>query len=269
MQAGSAASDQAVIAAVEEVTSRGGDASQLGDELFAVVAILDAQPPLRRAMSEPAVPNDAKQALAKGVLHERVTEATEEVVAQAVAQRWSHASDLADSLERAGAAAHLIKAEQAGALDEVEDELFRFARIVDASPQLREALSDRRTAPSAKRRLLETLLDGKVAEPTARLLAQAVSGRGRTFLLQLENYQVTAAARGARLLATARVASPLTDAQFTRLHSALEAQYDQAVLLNVIVDPDVLGGVRVDIGDEVIDSTVVNRLAEARRRLAG
>jgi F-type H+-transporting ATPase subunit delta len=266
MSIGSAASEQAVIAAVEDV---GADASRVGDDLFGVVAMLDQQPPLRRAMSEPAVPSAAKESLVRGVLHGQVSEAAEQVVATAVAQRWSHSQDLGNALENAGVSAHLIDAEQQGTLDEVEDELFRFGRIVEASRQLRDALSDRRTPPEAKRRLLETLLAGKASEPTARLLAQAVVGRGRPFLLKIVDFQELAAARGARLLATARVARSLTDEQYTRLHSALEAQFDRSVLLNVIVDPEVLGGARIAIGNEVMDSTVASRLAEARRRLAG
>jgi F-type H+-transporting ATPase subunit delta len=270
MSAGSIASEQAVVSAVENVMADGSsDASQIGDDLFAVVAILDGQPPLRRAMSEPAVPNEAKEALVKGVLHGHVSAEAEQVVVAAVAQRWSRSHDLGDALERAGVVAHLIKAEQQSALGDVEDELFRFGRIVEGSRQLRDALSDRRTPPKPKRQLLQTLVGAKVSDPTARLLAQAVVGRGRPFLLKIVDFDELAAARGARGLATARVANALTDEQQQRLHTALESQFDRSVLLNVIVDPDVVGGVRITIGDEVIDSTVATKLADARRRLAG
>jgi F-type H+-transporting ATPase subunit delta len=270
MSIGSAASETAVITAVEDVTTDGqADASRVGDDLFAVVAILDSQPPLRRAMSEPAVPGAAKESLVRGVLHGKVSESAEQVVVAAVAQRWSHSHDLGNALEKAGVAAHLIDAEHQGTLDEVEDELFRFGRIVEASRGLRDALSDRRTPPGPKRKLLDTLLADKASEPTARLLAQAVVGRGRPFLLKVVDFEELAAARGLRLLATARVSKSLTDEQHTRLHSALEAQFDRSVLLNVIVDPELLGGVRLAIGDEVLDSTVATKLADARRRLAG
>jgi F-type H+-transporting ATPase subunit delta len=263
------AAQQAIVAAVEEAAAGGVDASQLGDDLFAVVALLDAQPPLRRAMSEPAVPAAAKESLVHGVLHGHISQPTETVIAVAVNQRWSHSQSLGNALERAGVIAHLITAEQQGILDEVEDELFRFGRIVEASRRLREGLSDRRTPVEAKRRLLDTLVSGKVSAPTARLLAQAVAGRGRPFLLSIADFQELAADRGSRLLAIARVAAALSDEQHDRLHRALEAQFDRPVLLNVIVDPELLGGVRVTIGNEVLDSTVSSKLAEARRRLAG
>jgi F-type H+-transporting ATPase subunit delta len=271
MPVGSAGAEQAVIEAVEQAAAADGsvDASRIGDDLFAVVAILDEQPPLRRAMSEPAVPTAAKESLVQGMLHGHITAGAEQIITTAVAQRWSHSGDLGNALERAGIIAHLVKAEQQGMLDEVEDELFRFGRIVESSRRLRDALSDRRTPPTPKRRLLETLIGAKVSEPTSRLLAQAVVSRGRPFLLKIVEFQELTAARGARLLATARVAKALTSEQHTRLHSALETQYDRSVLLNVIVDPDLLGGVRVSIGNEVMDSTVAMKLAEARRRLAG
>jgi F-type H+-transporting ATPase subunit delta len=269
MSVASVAAEQAVAAAVEEATAAGADAAQLGDDLFGIVAVLDSQPPLRRALSEPAVPTAAKESLAGGVFHGHVSEAAEQVLSAAVAERWTRARDLGNALESAGVVAHLVTAEQQGVLDEVEDELFRFGRIVEASRGLRDALSDRRTPAEPKRKLLASLLDGKASEPTQRLLAQAVVGRGRQFLLKIVDFEELAAARGARLLATARVAEPLTDDQQARLHSALEAQFDRSVLLNVIVDPEVLGGVRVSIGNEVMDSTVASKLAGARRRLAG
>jgi F-type H+-transporting ATPase subunit delta len=270
MPAASVAAEQAVVDAVERVTAEGkADASRIGDELFAVVAILDSEPPLRRAMSDPAVPNAAKESLVHGVLRGHISEQAEQVVVEAVSQRWSHSHDLGNALEKAGVAAHLIDAERQGSLDEIEDELFRFGRIVEGYRRLRDALSDRSTPTQAKRKLLESLVDGKVSEPTERLLAQAVVGRGRPFLLKILEFQQLAAARGSRLLATARVPKTLSSEQHNRLHAALEAQFDSAVLLNVIVDPDVLGGVRVAIGNEVIDSTIATRLAEARRRLAG
>jgi F-type H+-transporting ATPase subunit delta len=270
MSVGSDAAAQAVVAAVEDVTADGrADASRVGDDLFAVVAILDSQPPLRRALSEPAVPSAAKEALVGGVFHGYLSEGAEQVVAAAVGQRWSHAQDLGNALENAGVVAHLVTAEQQGTLDEVEDELFRFGRIVESSRQLRDALSDRQTPPEPKRKLLADLLGDKTSEPTARLLAQAVVGRGRPFLLKIVDFQEVAAARGSRLLATARVAQTLTNEQYTRLHSALEAQFERSVLLNVIVDPTLLGGVRISIGNEVMDSTVASKLGEARRRLAG
>jgi F-type H+-transporting ATPase subunit delta len=229
--------------------------------------VLDAEPTLRRSVSEPAIPNAAKMQLVTGVFHGKVGDAAEQVLQRAVEQRWSRVGALADALERAGVVAHVVAAEQAGQLDALEDELFRFGRIVDGSPALREALGDRAAPLQAKRTLIDTLTRGKVGVSTRHLLEQAASGRGRQFTLQLEDYQKVTATRRNRLLATVRVAHELGPEQLRRLGSALEAQYNHPVHLNVIVDPEVLGGVRVTIGDEVIDSTIATRLADAERRL--
>ena len=73
----------------------------------------------------------------------------------------------------------------------------------------------------------------------------------------------------AQAVATVRVARPLPDAEVDRLAAALTAQYGRPVHLNLLVDPSVLGGIRVEIGDDVIDGTVSSRLDDARRRLVG
>lgn len=269
MPSGSTQSQAAVEAAVDKVVDAGADAPVLGDDLFAVVGILDSEPSLRRVLTEPSVPAEAKSQLLANLLTGKVSEAASEVVSSAVEHRWSRGRDLADALEHAGYAAHLAKAEADGQLDAVEDELFRFERIVDAEPRLREALGDRLAPASVKRELVDSLLSEKVTETTRRLVNHVVSGRERSFAAAVEALQRAAAGRRDRFVATVRVASPLTATQSRRLATALKREYGHAVQLNVIVDPRVLGGVRVNIGDDIIDSTIASRLAEAHRRLAG
>jgi F-type H+-transporting ATPase subunit delta len=269
MPAGSTQSQALLVEAVDDALEAGADATVVGDELFALVGILDAQPALRRVLTEPSVPAEAKARLMASLLADKVSEATEKIVDAAVGMRWSHGSDLADGLERAGAACHIIKAEQDGDLDSLEDELFRFSRILVGARGLRDTLGNRRAPIEAKRELVDNLLDGKVTTSTMALVRQAVSGRGGPLPIVLRRFQELAAARRERLVALVRVAAALTDDQAERLAEALGDQYGKRVHLNVIVEPDVLGGVRVQIGDEVIDSTVATRLAEARRRLAG
>jgi F-type H+-transporting ATPase subunit delta len=121
----------------------------------------------------------------------------------------------------------------------------------------------------AKRGLLDALLRDKVPPVTLALVQQAASGRHRSFGAALTEFQRLAAARRQRLIATVRVARPLDDASYRRMADALSGRYGGRVHLNVIVDPDVLGGARVEIGDEVVDGTVANRLEDVRRRIAG
>jgi F-type H+-transporting ATPase subunit delta len=269
MQGVSASSLAVVLGGVREVLNRGAEPAALGQELFALVDLLDAQPTLRRLLTDPSVDVEAKTELIRQLLEGKVSRATGQVLVLAVGRRWHANRDLADALEHAGVTSYVAAADQAGQLDELDDELFRFGRIVEAAPALRDALSDRSAPLTARRRLLQSLLQDKASEPAQRLLAEALAARHPAFTAAIAAYQDIAAGYRDRLVATVRVAAPLSSRLEQRLAAALHHQYGHAVDLNVIVDPTVLGGVRVLIGDEVIDSTVATRLEDARRRLAG
>ena len=120
---------------------------------------------------------------------------------------------------------------------------------------------------SAKQQLVRSLVEDKVSPSTLDLLLQLATGRQRSLAGGLELYSEILAARRQRLVATAWVAVSLSDDQRTRITDNLAAQYGREVHLNVIVDPAVLGGVRIAIGDDVIDSTIQTRLALAQRQL--
>lgn len=258
----------AVVERVEEAVGSGAEAARLGDELFAVCSVLDAQPTLRRVLTDPTVEVDRKAALAEGLLS-HFDEATVGVVCDAVRLRWSRPRDLADALERGGINAFLAAAQAAGDLDELDDGLFRFARIVEGDPELRDALNDRAAPVEARQRLVETLIGDRVGVATLQLARQAVAGRQRSATIALAEMQRLAAVRRKRLVAVVRVARPLSAALRKRLVTALTTRFGHELQLNVIVDPEVLGGVRVTVGEQVIDGTVSTKLAEARRRLTG
>ena len=117
--------------------------------------------------------------------------------------------------------------------------------------------------------LVRGLLEGKALPATVTLALQALAGTYRTVAVALATYQQVAAQVHGERVATVRVAHPLADTERQRLTDALSRQYDRQIHLNVVVDPDVIGGIRVEIGDDVIDGTVANRLDDARRKLAG
>jgi F-type H+-transporting ATPase subunit delta len=141
--------------------------------------------------------------------------------------------------------------------------------MVSENPELRDALSDPARSAEDKHALLAGLLEGRATAPTVRLAKQAVVSSHRTVSVAVEEYQKAAAKNRNRLVATVSVARELGDADRQRLQGALARQYDRPVHLNVVVDPAVVGGVKVEIGDDVIDGTVASRLDDARRRLAG
>lgn len=246
------------------------DVTRLADELAAVTALLHREGTLRRALTDPAQSGETKAQLARRLLAGQLGEDTLDLVGGMVRSRWSQSRDLVDSLEELADSADLIAAQRAGALDDVEDELFRFGRIVSGSGDLRAALTDRIAARDAKAGLLHTLLGGRANPVTERLVTRLVTApRGRSLESGIESLSKLAAARRNRMVAEVVSAVPLSERQKERLGAALATIYGRRVHLNLDVDPSVLGGVRVRIGDEIINGSIADRLDEAARRMAG
>lgn len=255
--------------AAELANATAAQASQLGDELFAVTGLLDSEPGLRRALSDPSRDVAARVGLAASLLSGKVSAPALEQVTGLVSARWSAPGDLSDAAEELAVIAIATAADAAGQLDDLEDELFRFARIVQASPGLRGALSNQFTSSAGRRQLVTDLVADKVTAPALRLITQAAGQpRGSSLDASLQAYANLAAELRQRLVAEVRVAVPMTGAQRARLAAALAATTGHDVHLNVVLDPDVLGGMSVRIGDKLINGSVASRLAELRRELA-
>ncbi|MGK5628663.1 F0F1 ATP synthase subunit delta [Streptomyces sp. URMC 123] len=246
------------------------DAGAIAEQLASVTALLDREVSLRRVLTDPAQSGEAKAELATRLLSGQVGGETVDLIAGMVRSRWSQSRDLADAVEELAATAELAAAQRAGTLDSVEDELFRFGRIVVSSPDLRAALTDRTARGSAKAELLGRLLGGRANPVTERLVVRLVTQpRGRSLEAGLESLSKLAAARRDRMVAVVTSAVPLSDRQKERLGAALATLYGRQMHLNLDVDPEVLGGIQVRIGDEVINGTIADRLDEATRRMAG
>ena len=262
----SRASQAQVRDALQAALDSGADWGRLSDELFSFVAALDSSHILRRALGDPSRSAEGKRALAQRLLEGKAEPATFDVVATAAAQRWSTEKDLPAALEEAAVEAQVAMAQAGGRADEVEEQLFRFERTVAGTPELREALSDRRLPVERKLQVVDQLLADKAQPETIRLARQAIGQpRGRRFAQTVEHYLEVAERRRKQLAATVTGAGPLTDEQRGRLAAALQRIYSTPVLLNVVLDPSVIGGIRVQIGDDVVDGTIVRRLDEARR----
>jgi F-type H+-transporting ATPase subunit delta len=240
----------------------------LGRDLFGVAALVRSEPALRRTVTDVSTAGEAKSALARQLLDGKVSGSAVDLVADAVAKRWVAARDLADVLEHLGVVAVVRSAgrESAGRLS---DELFVVAQAVQDSPELGTALSDPQRSSADKAGLLRDLLSSRVLPATMTLAEQALSGSYRTFGAAVGEYQKVAAATYGEGVALVRTARELSEGERERLARALSAQYDRPIHLNLEVDRSLLGGLRVEIGDDVIDGTVLARLDEARRRLAG
>ncbi|MFJ8073151.1 F0F1 ATP synthase subunit delta [Streptomyces sp. NPDC096176] len=246
------------------------DAAKLAGELAAVTALLDREVSLRRVLTDPAQSGEAKAELAGRIFGGQVGGETVDLVKSMVRSRWSQSRDLVDSIEELANTADLAAAQKAGVLDNVEDELFRFGRILSSSTELRSALTNRSATATAKGELLSALLGGKAETVTERLVVRLVTHpRGRSLEAGLESLSKLAAARRDRMVAVVTSAVPLTEAQKQRLGAGLARMYGRDMHLNLEVDPAVLGGISVRVGDEIINGTIAERLDEAQRRIAG
>jgi len=255
---------QTVVAKVTGAPTEGEVAALSGD-LFAVVDALDSSIALRRALTDPATAPASRQQLAHNLLDGKVSKAAVRIVIEAVEMRWGGGRILTAALERQAIRAQLFIAEQEGQLEEAEDELFRFARLVESDAGLRSALADRAVSLEGRQQLVDELLSGRSSATTVLLAKRAVGARERTFAHTIEGFVTLAAAQKNRVVATVRVAQPLTSDQRDRLRASLSKQAGREVALQEIIDPGVLGGIRVELGDEVVEGTVAGRLQAAQR----
>jgi F-type H+-transporting ATPase subunit delta len=162
----------------------------------------------------------------------------------------------------------LAIAEGEGNLAEVEDELFRFARIVDANDELRMALSDRTLPAERRTAIVEELLGQRALPISVAIIAFVVAtGRGQLLNAIVSRFVELAAATRRHEVAEVRTAVPLDDAQQERLAQALSEATGKRIEVKVIVDEKVMGGLVATIGDTVIDGTVRHRLAQLKEHI--
>jgi F-type H+-transporting ATPase subunit delta len=155
-----------------------------------------------------------------------------------------------------------------GNLDEVEDELFRFARVLEGSDELRERLTDPTIPASRRQQIVEELLGGRASDTTTALVSMVVgTGRARDLTRIVSSLVEMSARENRKAVAEVRSAVPLSDDQLSRLTTALNQATGKSLEVKVIVDPTVMGGLLTQIGDTVIDGTVRAKLAKLREIL--
>jgi F-type H+-transporting ATPase subunit delta len=243
---------------------------ELAGELFAVARLLEAQPSLRRALADPAGRPEDRADLARRLLGGKVSGTALDLVESVASQRWSRPVDLVDAMVALGTEAALDAADARGEVEDVEDELFRFGRIVAGDRELSRLLSDRSSSAEGLGVLLDRLLSGRTTAVTELLLRNVLtSRRAGSAEVAIERLSAAANRRRGRSVARVTTAVALTETQEQRLADTLGRIYGRTMGLHVTVDPDVLGGLVVQVGDEVIDGSVAHRLEAAKRRLAG
>jgi F-type H+-transporting ATPase subunit delta len=257
---------------LDAVTARfstGEGLTGLAEDLYAVVDLLVAQPRLRRALADPSTPAEGRAQLAGGLFDGKIGASSVQLVRDAVGLRWSTPWDLLDALETTADEGLFAAAEEEGALDGIEDELFRFGRILDAESSLATTLDDASADADRRVALLREVVGDKVRPITRLLLEHAVaSQRKRTLAVAVDGLLELAAARRSRSIARVLSAVELTRGQ-PRLAARLSELYGRPIDVRTAIDPSVRGGLVVRIGDEVIDGSIATRLADARKALAG
>ena len=172
---------------------------------------------------------------------------------------------MTDERSHAYAEALLAVARSEGSLAEVEDELFRFARLLEANDDLRTTLTDAALPVSRRQQIVEDLLGGRANSTTTALVSMVVgTGRSRDLPAIIDELVKLSAAEGNKEVAEVRSAVALTDDQKQRLAAALEAKTGKKVELKVIIDPTVLGGLVAQVGDTVIDGSIKTRLQQLK-----
>ncbi|MCI4675046.1 F0F1 ATP synthase subunit B/delta [Candidatus Mycolicibacterium alkanivorans] len=264
---------QAALVAKFDSVSRGlsGEAlSTLSDELASVAKLLVHEPILARHLAEASGETEAKQQMLQRLLAGKVGDTTLKLLNTAASVRWSLTSDLVDAIEHIARLSLLTRAEREGQADEAEEQLFRFSRILDAQPQLTALLGDYSKPAQGRVDLVRKVMsesNGANATATA-LLAQTVDllrgERADEAVLTLARLAV---ARRGEIVALVNAATDLSDAQRSRLDQLLARIYNHPVSVQLNIDPDVLGGLSVAVGDEVIDGTLSSRLAAAVTKL--
>ncbi len=232
-------------------------------DLFRASRAIERSPQVLSSLTDAVSPADARAALAERVLGE-VGSAAKAVVAHLARQRWSDADDILAAIDDAGIR---IAVRASGGAD-VAGEIASFARIVASDPQLELALGGVLGKADDKAALVQRLLGGRASEPTLTILDHLVRvPRGRRIGQLLRGAATEVAAAAGRSLATVTSAREIPSAQLDRLRIGLERQYGRTLQLQQIVDPAVIGGLRVAIGDDVIDGTVRSKFTDLRLQL--
>jgi F-type H+-transporting ATPase subunit delta len=244
----------------------------LGEQLFSVMRLLIGEATLRRHLADSSVPASSRSHLADQLFGGQLGRPALDTVSDLVSGRWSRPIDLVEALEVLARRATLAVAEKDGTLEDVEDELFRFGRILDREPELTTLLADLATPADGRVALLDKVLGGatrsRVSPVTKALLEQTVrTPRGRSLDLAAEELAELAAARRDRYVAHVGAPVALTAQQEQQLTDSLSRLYGRRIALQIELDPSLLGGLVVRIGDEVIDGSVVTRLRTAKRSL--
>ncbi|WBU38289.1 F0F1 ATP synthase subunit delta [Homoserinibacter sp. YIM 151385] len=258
------ATRQALQAAKSALASTRGVKLETGEQLLAAGRAVDGSAQLRALLADPAVPESDKTAIIGRVFGSFDAPATK-LLGTLAGVRWSSAAELVDGIEEIG-----IRAVAMASRDDIVGELFAFGAAVASDAELELAVGAKLSDPAGKVALVERLLGGRASASTTAIVRHLVqSPRGRRIGALVAQAARIVADSGDAIVATVTAASAPSAAQLKKLTAALAAQYGRTPRINLVIDPAILGGLRVQVGDDVIDGSVSARLQDLRIQLAG
>lgn len=249
---------------------------QLAKELFGILGTVDSSAGLRRALTDPSRSGEEKSALIRQLFSGKVSADAVDIASGLAGSRWASARDIGDALETLAASVVIAVAENKSAvsasgisgLEALENDLFSFNQAVESNHEVQRAVSEPQASTAAKVALAEKLVPS-ASEEAKVLIGQAVSEpRGLKVTKLVRRFAELAAKRQQRWIATVSVTRPLTETQASRLQAGLNALYGRELKINTNVDPALIGGLRIQVGDEVVDASVLARLGQLHRQIA-
>jgi F-type H+-transporting ATPase subunit delta len=244
----------------------GKDGLAIGEQLFEAARVIGDSAQLRAMLADPsAAPADKAGVI--GAIFGGISAPARDLLAEIVSNRWSTQDDLLAGIEQIGIRA---VARSAGKDASIESELFSFGSAVSSNAELELAVGSKLGSAASKSALVTKLLKGKASDQTLAIVNHLVQQpRGRRIGELIRTAAAIVADQANLAVATVISAAPISDAQLERLRVGLSKSIGRELQLNLVIDPSIIGGLRVQIGDDVIDGTVSGRLDDARRKLVG
>lgn len=243
------------------------DAWRIGNELFVITSLLDGNVRIERALTDVSRPLEDKVAVLSTLLGDQVHPMTMEIMTEVVRRRWSRAADIANAVEDFGVDAMMYYADATDSTLQVSIELAELHSALLNTPVVRAKLYDETVPSEARVKFFHELFDGKgLNKVTMRLAEHATENLRRRRYLETIQWLINKLSRHmGESMVIVTTATPLKQEQIDKLIAVYSKKIGRAVHINSVVDPSVLGGMRVQVGDEVTDNTVVAQLENLQR----
>ena len=250
-----------------KLRNSGEDAWRIGNELFTITSALDHNIQLERALTDPSRPVEDKVAVVKTLIGDQAHPLVMEIMSDLVSRRWSRVSDIANAVEDFGVDGMMYYADYTNTTLQVSIELAELHSALLNLPVVRTKLYDATVSSEARVKLLYSLIgDADFTKVTKRLAEHATCNLRNRRYLQTIQWLINKFSRHmGESMVTVTTATPLSKEQVEKLIAIYTAKTGHPVHINSVVDSTVMGGMRIQVGDEVTDNTVVAQLQHLQR----